>query len=329
MSGADLLASRCAALPEALRGALACDVPEPVGRVVATGVGLSEGPARFLVAIANERGCPALYLPLSELAAPRLRVEGDTLFVFSQGLSPNARFALAHLGAFRKSVLVTSVAPDASAPPNSPAWTAACARARGAELVVLPPREEPELLVRVLGPAIATLAAALAFRLPGLEAVPDAYARALAAPPATIVRGGAVQPIALVASGRYAEGCHGLRCKLLEGLLVPEPPIWDLLQIPHGPLQSFYERVQTLLVLERAEPHERPLLDRLAALLVPERHALVRLPSTLPGMLAWFEHDALLNALVVAAVRELGRDLTRWPAQGRDGALYDLAPDLA
>lgn len=336
-----VLERRLAALPRHLGEALAAveeELPAAPGRVWVTGGGMSEGPARLLAALLTELGHCAEVVPLSEFAAPALERPGDTLVLFSQGLAPNARFPLVHLGAFRHRVIVTSVRPDPEAPAGDARRLLAEAARQGARVVVLPPEDESGMLLRVVGPAIAGLAAALLCqglaRAAGrgdwrevLAGVAGIYEEALAGRPEPLLVGGEAAPIALVASGRYANACYGLRWKLLEGLLVADPPIWDALQVAHGPLPSFYERRQVIVALERAgAAHEGPLLDRLGEALVPERHRLVRLPSGLPGALAWFEHDARLDALLVATLRARPVDLCDWPGRGRDGVLYGIAP---
>lgn len=333
-----LLEARIAEIPAALRRALD-EVHEPPlddagGPVLVTGGGMSEGPARYLVALLAQRGVRAAYVPLSEFVAPSVPQAGGTLVLFSQGLAPNARFPLLHVGAFRRTVVVTAVAADAQAPPGDVRRLAADAEAHGARILTLPPASESGLLLRVVGPVVHGLAAVRLAR-PELAAeaarVPEAFAAAFAAARVAdgpgLVHDGSLPPVALVASGRYADGSFGLRWKLLEGLHVPDPPVWDILQVAHGPLQSLYERAHTLIVLARPDaPHEAALVARLPEVLVPSRHRVLTLGATLPGLLAWFEHDAQLDALVLAAHRALGIDLQRWPAQGLDGPLYDLAP---
>jgi creatinine amidohydrolase len=238
----------------------------------------------------------------------------------------------------------TAITPDAAAPVADVRRAAAEAQRDGVRLVILPPLEEGGLLLRVIGPAVHCFAAALwVDRLAARAGLaPTAYSPALARVaesylPANVVRRlgdatlidrDALPPIALVAGGRYAEYVFGLRWKLLEGLHVPDPPVWDLLQVAHGPFQQLFDERMTLLVLERADaPHETPLIDRLAQLLVPERHRLIRLAATLPGACAWFEHDAQLDALVVDAIGRRGIDLADWPGKGHDGPLYDVSPE--
>src|SRR5581483_1105171 len=112
----------------------------------------------------------------------------------------------------------------------------------------------------------------------------------------------------------------------LEGLCAPEPPSWDVLQVAHGPFQEIFEREITLLALERTGVGA-DLFDRLARMLVPERHALVRLRSSLPAPLAAIEHHALTCELVHRALRARPRDLAAWPGSGCDAPLYDVGRD--
>jgi hypothetical protein len=123
-----------------------------------------------------------------------------------------------------------------------------------------------------------------------------------------------------VTAGSYLALAHGLRWKLLEASGIPDPPVWDVLQFAHGPFQQMYGRPMLLCALEC--PGAAPLFDRLERILVPGRHALVRLAATLPAPWCWFEHDAQLNALTLALLAARPVDLARWPGQGADGELY-------
>jgi creatinine amidohydrolase len=62
-------------------------------------------------------------------------------------------------------------------------------------------------------------------------------------------------------------------------------------------------------------------------MLVPERHALVRLKARLPGPLAIFEHEAMLNQLMLRVIAARGIDLVHWPGRGLDGPLYDVGAE--
>jgi len=66
------------------------------------------------------------------------------------------------------------------------------------------------------------------------------------------------------------------------------------------------------------------LVERLERTLHPTRHRLVRVSSRLPPALAFFEHSATLDALLLEAVQARGRDLFEWPARDGDGPLYEL-----
>ena len=366
-ASAQRLGERLASLPSTLAEAL--DVLERAAMPIAplssvdapiwvTGGGMSEGPARFLVALLVEQGTHSEYVPLSEFVdgtaghdtAPHgsSRRHG-TLVLFSQGLAPNARFPLLHAQRFRRCLLVTAVNPAAAniglEKQRLTAALAASVQSRGVQVLTLPPTDEEGLLLRVVGPAVHALAAAwLAGLDPSLlRQIPAVYLAdwASALPPGSSLRtDGDLPPVALIASGRYANACFGLRWKLLEGLQLPDPPVWDLLQVAHGPLQSIWTRCQTLLVLQRAAaPHEARLQGALAAVFRSPRHRILTLPANrLPGLLCYFEHDAQLNRLVLdglahrAALRPgepapcPAIDLIDWPGRGHDGPLYDLAP---
>jgi hypothetical protein len=318
-----LLRQRAARTLDALDGDLSLPSPTlprhfaTARRFVATGAGGSEGPARAFVAALEEQGIAARFRPLSTFA---LRdVDDAAVVLFSQGLSPNARIALS---GSRPTVIVTAVDP---ADEGAAAAAAALRLAMGRGAIVWShgPRDENRLLLRVEGPARATLAglrlaAAIApCSLPADLAVAARRAARIGAAPL------APHPVALVTAGDAGPYAHGLRWKLLEGLGVADPPVWDVLQVAHGPLQQFYEAPITLLCLEGEG--QTPLFDRLARTLVPGRHAMRRLFARLPHPWSWFEHDAQLNALVIATLARRPRDLIDWPGKGRDGSLYDLA----
>ncbi len=308
--------------------AVACS-PSP-SRWFATGIGCSEAPARLFVGQLAAGGVAASYVPLSAFLDGNPVPAGARLVVFSQGLSPNARLAFADPRQARRSLLVTSLQPDGAG--EAERFLAALV-AEGLQVLTVPPATEQGSLVRVVGPAVAMLAAVdLAARIIGdaqtvkqLDQVPQAVAAAFAAAQQRLAALPLAQlgrsPLALVSVGSSSDRTHGLRWKLLEGLGHMDPPVWDLLQVSHGPLQHFYERQLALLVLA-SEAH--PLVERLAQLCRPERHLLVPLPASLPPPLDLFEHDAALNALLLGVLAVSPRDLSAWPAQGLDGPLYEL-----
>lgn len=322
MSGHALLAERIARLPSLLRAAAGDDplALRPPRRLTATGVGSSEAHARLLVHLAVEQaGLPARFLPLSAFAAPLPPAPDDLLVVFSQGVSPNARLALATAAAWGEVVLATA---------------ATVAPGTGVRVVRFAGEDEYGTLLRVTGPMAGYLAALRIARaltpdpgsVPALdveriaEHVERAGARALSPPPAPLV-----DPV-LVTSGAYGDLVRNLQYKLMEGLLIPMPPAWDVLHVAHGPFQERCDRPTTWLVLARADaPGEADLVARLEAMLPRDRHRLLRLTATLPGPLALFEHEAQLNALVLREIADRGIDQAAWPGRGRDAPLYGLA----
>jgi len=351
-AGLELLRARLAALPAALRELLARpDPPAPFDplrarRIVTTGIGSSAAHARFLAHVLGETlGLPARFCSTGALAAGTppgaLR---DALIVFSQSLSPNARFALERAADWGALVLVT--APPAAGEADDRAQWLDALRGRGAEIVELPAPGEFGTLVRTVGPMLG-LASALALarslgrqagvRVPELapdrerliervEAAPAALAAALG--PAPLAERLSAE-IVLLASDGYGELVQNLRTKLLEGMLRPQPALWDGLELAHGGLQQLWSDRALLLHLARAgRPADRALADALDATLDRERHEIVRLEAQDAGPAAAFEHEAMFDALLLGWLEETGADPSRWPAQDRDGPLYDRSPPL-
>lgn len=300
--------------------------------VIATGIGASEGPARLLASELRARGRLASFEPLSSLAStadlPSTTTATAHLVLVSQGLSPNARLAIAAAERFSGMTVVTSTEPLATAAEGTPARLLHRAEAAGARIVVHPPHAEPGLLVRVLGPAAASL---VALRLAGVsldraqlgERHRAAGAAALHDIAASVARHRklhATPNVAFVTAGGTRSLAYGFRWKLLEAAGIPDPPVWDVLQFAHGPFQQIHARPVILCALER--PGDGPLVDRLAQMLVPERHLLLRSRATLDGPLAFFEHDAFVNALALELVADRDLEIGRWPGHGADAPLY-------
>lgn len=334
--GLHLLRQRCAEVPSVLRATLAARVPSLDAlarrtRWVVTGAGASEGPGRLFAALLRRHlhACAA-FVPLSAFAPERAADVTDpsaVLVVISQGLAPNARLALARTASFAACVVVTAA-------PEHPGL--AGVRALGAVVVAHPPGDESGLLLRVQGPAAATmmllrvvdalcLARGDAPPFDGhLDAVPDGLPDdepALDDRSAALASAGRV---AIVTCDPGLELAHGLRWKWLEGPATCDPPCWDALQMVHGPLQHLIERPRLLLALEPAgDPGAGALLDRLASI-VGDGHPMRRLRARTAGVAGFFDYDARCNQLVCAALARRPRDLVRWPGYGRDAALYDL-----
>src|SRR5262249_46806773 len=161
--------------------------------------------------------------------------------------------------------------------------------------------DEYETLVRVTGPVTGFLCALRVARAFGVDVelpVARIEATLAAAPAATagVTTAMLDAPLAFVASGTYGELAANLRFNVLEGRLRPLPPTWDVLELAHGPFQQATPAAATFLALVRPDaPDDAPLLDRFEAMLDPGRHALIRLPASLPAPLAVLEHEMQLN----------------------------------
>jgi creatinine amidohydrolase len=343
-AGFELLSHRIAYLPGKLRELAAMENPPfPVDaagarRFVATGIGSSSAHARFLSLLIEESlGLRARYAPTSSV--PSLANDDDVLVVFSQGLTPNVRPLFADVSRWRHVVIVTAVRERGG--DDAKARLVREIRACGASVRTIPAQDEYGTLVRVVGPLLGyleafRLAAAIgsAYGVASAELDVEAIGRRISAADATLEQAlhraglGSLEPLqqglAMLALGNYGLLATNLQHKVLEGFLLPMPPVWDLLEVAHGPLQQAFPRPLTLLALTHAgDGAERKLLDRVAAALDPSRHRIVELESSLPGAAAVFEHEALLDWLMLRWIAERRIDQMDWPARGRDRALYE------
>ena len=333
----DILRERARRLPDVLAHVLASDIPAlplPRGdrtRFVVSGLGASEGPARVLSAMLSEIGLPAVFAPVSAFVAkepPR----ADVLVIVSQQLSPNARIPLRCRAAYRNVALVSALNPTHDT-------RAAELDRAGVSVLVHPPELEDRILLRVLGPAAAALSVAkavvatarvLGVEVPwaaGIAGVPEAVREALACgergPPDLFDHW-----TALVASNGCTELLQLARVKLVEGLGLVDPPIWDACAVVHGPFQAFFERPLTLLCFDRRGDAAGARLRRgLEESVVAGRHRLFLHEGTLPGPLIVFEHDSAVLGLVLATLARSPRNLIRWPGQGADASIYAVSDD--
>lgn len=298
--------------------------------VVVTGVGASAGPARlFAWLLAHRLRRPAWFAPISAFSGGS-PPPGRTLVLVSQGLSPNARLALQHARSYDSVLVITSMRPANV----EPARLLADVQAEGGTVVVLPPPEEEGTLLRVLGPATASLAACLIVerargssevdavveRLPA--AIASAQERALLAAshvPSTLFDG----PCAMVSMGVDPAVLHAHQWKWLEGLRVEEPFGWDVLEIAHGPIQSA-TRPMPFIVLAGQGEGGGELVERLGRVITPAGHALVVLESALPDPFSFVDHDAQLDALLLRVLSERPRDLRTSASGAHDEPLYGL-----
>ena len=334
------LTRRVANIPELIARTLdqAVDAAAPSlrsGTFVVTGAGIAAGPARFFAThLRHDHGLAARYCPPSAFARADTRPKASTLIVFSQGLSANARMVLTHTAHYEHVTLITATRPDAQGTLSERLLTALLSD--GVEVVTHDPKREDGMLVRVLGPTAAALqgvrwarsfgdVATLRRTLSGLVIAVQAALDRVDELRDDIAPECFFGDVAFLTLGGYEDACRGLSWKWMEGLWVSEPPIWDLLQAVHGPLQTFWEREMTLVGLVDSGPLSRALLDRLEKVLHPERHRLVRLYANLPGSLAMFEHGVALDRMMTWALESCPRDLSQWPAKGVDEPLYGLS----
>ncbi len=305
---------------------------DPELSFVATGIGGSRAPARVLVASLVAAGRRARFAPLSGLALGERLGQKDVVCIFSQGLCPNARMALAAASRAGQAFLFTSLT---EADPRS---GEALERfvGEGGEIVHVPPPSESRTLLRIVGPAAAILAATmfasevtgLPLPLPELGGALEASSLAAAVASEGLSSSALTGSLAFVTAGAAGAFAEGLSIKWLEGLCTPEPPVWDVLEVAHGSFHAFYERPILLVALEHQLTGDERLFDRLASLLVPERHVLLRLRARLPLPLARLEHEVAVNALLLRAFEASPRDLFHWPSQDKDMPLYGMdAPD--
>jgi creatinine amidohydrolase len=337
--GLALLEARARSLPEAIREAASTPLPdlappESVRRCLTTGVGSSAAHARFLACVLEEHGLPARFVPVGWLAGGGAPTADALLVVFSQGWSATARGALAAPHRCCAAVLVTAVAEGAS--PEDKVDEIQELAERGVGVVRVPGAEEYGTLVRLIGPmtgyvAALRIAQAVAPAGSGLRFDPTRVSERVAAIAAGSGRSVPELapeifdgPLGLVARGAYVECIENLAEKVLEGMLRPRPPIWEILEIAHGPLQQAHAGRATFLAATRgAVAAEEDLLSRLERCLDPRRHRLVRLAAAATGFEAIFEHEALMNTALLGFVRERRVDQVDWPGRGADAPLYD------
>jgi creatinine amidohydrolase len=344
----DDLGRRVLGLPAVLRATTTEPAPAlglgAARRVITTGIGSSAAHARLLAyALNTHLGWAAGFRPLGAFLEPTpTDACDDLLVVISQGLAPNARLPLADLAAWRHVVLLTATRVEnaRAAGRGDVADYLEQLAAVGVEIRQFSGgAEEYGTLVRVTGPMAGYLAVlryveALATSAGKGNALPrcdgarlaDAVSAATAHAEARFPRAadvGLAGNLVLVASGDYVALTGNLQLKVLEGMLRPLPPVFDLLDLAHGPFQQAFPAAATFLALTRRDaPREAELLDRFAGMLAPERHRLVTLPATLPMPWAICEHEAAMNVLMLREIAGRGIDQARWPGQGRDRALY-------
>src|SRR5258708_5797054 len=311
-------------------------------RFIVTGTGSSEAHARYLSMLINfhtERS--ASYLPLTGFTVGnREAFRGQTLVVFSQGVSPNAQIALNRYSDFAHTILFSATTPAAAraAGKQDRAERLERLQSAGAELIEFPLAEEYTTLIRFVGPMAGYLAclqfvaqlASCRFKVPAAsEIIPLLSVR----PPDTLVEAMNERPnefaggFDLVAAAPISEYAQNLACKFMEGVFWPCPPISDFLQFAHGPFQQMHVTPHAVVILAGASTLETELMDRSVAMLKNVGLPAYVVTSKGPPLLAIFEYETIFNKIVFDLMRRNVIDQVNWPGKGRDDLLYGFCPD--
>jgi creatinine amidohydrolase len=313
-------------------------------------LGSSQAAARLLlVELGRRHGSGGVYRTTAEFFRRRQCPEEALLFVFSQGISPNAQIALAHAKDFAGVVLVTSVGATATGdwdPPDSIRPNASRPErlelverleAEGAMVVRHPMESEYTILPRVIGPVCAAVAAiklASAFTRSPMV-VPDALLPSLehpCKPPGGKLSDWAkewVDGVDFNFTNDGAEYAQNLAAKAMEALFIRPPACRDVFEYSHGPFQLNETAARSQWVFSGPTAAEKDLRLRLRPLFerAPSAREIVA-PYGPPWDLFYFE--VLLNSVLIEAVRQLGLDLVDWPGKGLDGAGYEISkPHIA
>ncbi|MBL8922185.1 MAG: hypothetical protein JNJ54_25270 [Myxococcaceae bacterium] len=317
------LGARMEGTPTLLRETAAMPLPHRVppfdDGVVMTGVGMSWSVAHLVATFARRvLRRPVEAAPLTSFLSGEAEALGRHLLVFSQELSPNSLVALRHARHFATATLVTSL-------PEADRRLGAFVGEGGHVITVGPPQER-DFLVRVMGPRAAALMG-LRLSLKGCghdptidgvqleRAVRAAFARGRAG---TLTSD---RPV-LVAEGLWSELLQPLAWTWMEALWTDAPAVHDALNLVHGGWQQLSARPHEVLVLKGAL-ETGPLWRRVTKLLAGSPHRVTTSEATLPGLLAFLEHAAFIDGVILSRLEATPRDLTAWPGKGTDGPLYE------
>lgn len=306
-----------------LREAAATPLPHRVppfdDGVVMTGVGMSWAVAH-LVATYTRRALrrPVEAAPLTSFLSGEAETLGRHLIAFSQELSPNAQVALRHARRFATAALVTSL-PEADRRLGQFVG-------EGGHVFTVAPAQERDFLVRVMGPRTAALMGLrLSLRGCGQDLRVDG-AQLERAVRAAFARGRAEKlasdrPV-LVAEGLWSELAQPLAWTWMEALWTDAPAVHDALNLVHGGWQQLAGQPHDVVLLTNAQD-STPLWRRVKKLLAGSQHRVTTSEATLAGPLAFFEHAAFIDGLILSRLEAAPRDLTAWPGKGTDGPLYE------
>lgn len=348
--GHDILRKRLRLCPKVLKtmleGPVVAGFLKAGGRshdFVITGTGASEAHARYLACLLNRfTSHRAEFRHLSSFFLhPGSSDRQHDLIVFSQGLSPNARIALQCAEQFRQTFLFTAATEDGArdAGEEDKAEFLHSLKENHIGLIHYPLENERTTLLRLVGP-LAGYLAALQFAdslAPGalpsldenelLDAVEDAGNKLpsdLTEWTTRQLKGG----FHLIAPAPLSEFGQNLSYKLNEGLFLPAPPLWDILQFAHGPFQENCAAARPAILLAGAnsDPCERELFARSRQMLDSAGNIPYWvLDSCLPPLYRIFEYEMIFNHLVLVMLDKTRIDQVNWPGKGLDQPIYNLA----
>ncbi len=334
-SGLDLLARRLEMIPGCFHQLFNQTwTPRPVTTpVVATGLGSSEAHARYLVSLFQRYGTvPARFTPVADFVTnpvPR----GETLIVFSQGLSRNTQLVFQKRHAFHRLILFTSATVDGLMDAGK------CDRgdllfnliSEGAETVWFPIEDEYTILIRVIGPACGFLASRLWFQsvpshpLPSLSPADwERTVSSIQSPTEWFLEqaNALADGFIILASGILRESSYNLISKFVEGLFWPAPTLLDYLSFAHGPFQQLAHRMRPVVMLVGDSEAERDLARRARTMCqsihVPTLEiAIPACPSLAPLLV-----ELLFNPIILSLAKKLGVQQVNWPGKGLDAPIY-------
>lgn len=346
--GHEVLARRLEQLPGELAGLLVRGLPQlrpntlASDRFLVTGTGSSEAHARYfcnLINLYTDRS--ACYLPLSAfLSLSKDLIQGRTLVVFSQGVSPNAQIALRRYREFAHTILFTSTTPQQAREAGKPerADLITDIVEVGGDIVLFPLGEEYTTLIRFVGPLCGYLVclqfvsqlSGCSFSPPrpgqilpllDLQAPPELLNDVLNKP--ELFRGG----FNLICAAPISDFAQNIACKFMEGLFWSCPQISDFLQFAHGPFQQTTAVPRPVVILQGQLPSEAELVRRSLLMLKGAGLPAYVVPVNAHSLYSIFGYESIFNHLVLKAIMHFGIDQVDWPGKGRDDMLYGFCAD--
>lgn len=312
--------------PEVVREAI--EAPLPAGlmpwsetSLVLTGIGASGAVARTAEALLrHETSLRVGSLPLSEFVSRDVDLQGKTLVLLSQELSPNATLALKRVEGFQSALLITSL-------PESDERLDGFKKS-GGRIFTLPPHEERDYLVRMMGP-LATVMGLLRLAWAGAgQKAPAELTRVPEAMSVAVEKGfeaakswpDEVLRPPMLATGCYSGCLEVIRWTWMEAWWTEAPPMWDALEVAHGPWQTQTKMNGPWLAFTRPDDMGG-LWPRFESML-PAGQSLVKAEATLPAPFCFFEHAAFVQGLLAGVLKRRDVDLKNWPGHGTDAPLY-------